>query len=129
MKTTLIVKNIIKCKKCGDVIESKSHYDFVTCSCGSCSVDGGRDYLRRCGSLDDWEDLSEVEVIEIIPKYNVGDIVVFYYPINIYELVGKIVRVDVCYNSTRVVYDIALLTNNRVYKSICEEDVKELFMG
>ena len=55
-----ILRNRIKCKKCGDIIESVSHYDFQTCSCGSCSVDGGKDYLRRVGNIDDFEELSEV---------------------------------------------------------------------
>ena len=32
--------------------------------CGSCAVDGGLDYLRRCGNLGDWEELSEVEKVE-----------------------------------------------------------------
>lgn len=54
--------NKIKCKKCGDIIESISVHDFKTCSCGACSVDGGHDYLRRCAeSLDDFIDLSEVD--------------------------------------------------------------------
>lgn len=56
-----IIKNAIKCKKCGDIIESTYCHDFVTCSCGAVSVDGGKDYLRRVGNVDDWEDLSEYE--------------------------------------------------------------------
>ncbi len=44
-----IIKNAIRCKKCGDIIESKTVHDFKFCSCGSCAVDGGHDYLRRCG--------------------------------------------------------------------------------
>lgn len=43
-----IIKNAIRCNLCGDEIESKSVHDFVTCSCGACSVDGGYYYLRRC---------------------------------------------------------------------------------
>lgn len=57
----MIVKNVIQCKKCGDIIESVSVHDFKTCSCGTCSVDGGHNYLRRCAnSLDDFIELSEV---------------------------------------------------------------------
>ena len=44
-----IIRNAIRCKKCGDIIESKTVHDFKFCSCGSCAVDGGHDYLRRCG--------------------------------------------------------------------------------
>ena len=47
-----------------DIIESKTVHDFKFCSCGSCAVDGGHDYLRRCGNLGDWEELSEVEKVE-----------------------------------------------------------------
>lgn len=54
-----IKRNAIRCLKCGDIIESKSVHDFVTCSCGACSVDGGYDYLRRCGFPEDWESCSE----------------------------------------------------------------------
>ena len=56
-----IVKNAIRCKYCGDVIESTSVHDFKFCSCESVAVDGGHDYLRRCfkTSQDDFEELSE----------------------------------------------------------------------
>lgn len=53
-----ILVNKIKCKKCGDVIESKSRHDFKSCICGAVSVDGGLDYIRRCGEEDDYEELS-----------------------------------------------------------------------
>ena len=59
-----ITVNKIRCKKCGDIIESKTVYDFRSCKCGSVAVDGGHNYLRRVGNLEDWEDLSEYEVIE-----------------------------------------------------------------
>ena len=35
-------------------------HDFKFCKCGAVAVDGGKDYLRRCGNREDWEDLSEV---------------------------------------------------------------------
>ena len=60
-----IIRNAIRCKKCGDVIESETVHDFKFCSCGSCAVDGGHDYLRRSApSLDDFIDLSVVELEE-----------------------------------------------------------------
>ena len=54
-----ILCNRIKCKKCGDIIESKNRHDFVTCKCGSVTVDGGDSYLKRTGNREDWEELSE----------------------------------------------------------------------
>ena len=56
-----ILKNAIRCKKCGDVIESVSVHDFKFCSCKACAVDGGHTYLRRLGYPEDWEDLSVTE--------------------------------------------------------------------
>lgn len=56
-----LIKNSIKCKKCGDVITSRSVHDFVECSCGSCFVDGGLDYHRVGGDPEFIEDLSEYE--------------------------------------------------------------------
>ena len=45
-----IISNKIKCKKCGDIIESKSTNDYKRCSCGAVAVDGGKDYLKRIES-------------------------------------------------------------------------------
>jgi hypothetical protein len=56
-----IVRNAVRCNHCGDVIESTYRHNFVTCSCGRVSVDGGFDYLRRCGDPSDYTDLSETE--------------------------------------------------------------------
>ena len=61
-----IIKNAIKCKLCGEVVESKHVHDFVQCKCGACAVDGGHDYLRRCfRDKDCYIDLSEsIEISE-----------------------------------------------------------------
>jgi hypothetical protein len=48
----VIVRNSAKCLACGDEIESKHRHDYVTCSCGAISVDGGTAYLKR-GWVDD----------------------------------------------------------------------------
>ena len=60
-----IIKNSIKCKKCGDEIESKTVHDFRFCKCGAVAVDGGHDYLRRCGKREDWEEISVTRDIQI----------------------------------------------------------------
>ena len=59
-----LVHNRIKCLKCGDIIESTYRHDWVQCSCGACFVDGGHDYMRVGGNREDWEDMSEWEIIE-----------------------------------------------------------------
>ena len=58
-------QNAIKCKKCGEVIESVFLRDFKICSCGACAVDGGHEYLRRFApSLNVFIDLSVVKLDE-----------------------------------------------------------------
>ena len=54
-KKEKIISNKIKCKKWGDIIESKSTNDYKRCSCGAVAVDGGRDYLKRIGNEEDYK--------------------------------------------------------------------------
>ena len=56
-----ILVNKIRCKKCGEVIESADRHDFKFSKCGAVAVDGGTDYLKRSGNREDWEELSEYE--------------------------------------------------------------------
>jgi hypothetical protein len=53
--------NAAQCLKCGDTVRSQNRHDFVSCSCGALSVDGGSWYARRSfsGSPEDYRDLSE----------------------------------------------------------------------
>lgn len=60
-----IKHNRIRCKKCGDVIESFTIHDFKWCKCGACAVDGGHSYLKRsAANINDIEELSEYEECE-----------------------------------------------------------------
>lgn len=54
----IIVSNKIQCKHCGEIIESTSVHNFVSCKCGKVSVDGGKGYLKRCGNKEDYIELS-----------------------------------------------------------------------
>lgn len=60
--------NRAKCKKCNEIIESKSRYDFITCKCGEITVSGGSEYFHI--NLKEKESLMLVddEGNEIIPK-------------------------------------------------------------
>ena len=49
--------NAIRCKKCGDIIYSRSRHDFHWCSCESCAIDGGFDYIKITGNPSDWENI------------------------------------------------------------------------
>lgn len=54
----MIIQNAVTCLNCGDFIFSSHRHDFVTCTCGSISVDGGQEYLRRVGAIDACVDMS-----------------------------------------------------------------------
>jgi hypothetical protein len=54
----MIIQNAVTCLGCGDFIVSKHRHDFVTCTCGAVSVDGGQSYLRRVGDFGNSIDLS-----------------------------------------------------------------------
>ena len=63
-KKKKLIRNRLKCLRCGDIIESKYRHDFVECSCGALFVDGGLDYMRFGGEgiiNDEYEDLTEWE--------------------------------------------------------------------
>lgn len=55
----VVTLNKCQCKKCGDIIESKHRHDFVWCKCRSIAADGGKEYIRRVGELDQIIELSE----------------------------------------------------------------------
>ena len=57
-----ILTNKIRCRHCGEIIESTHVHDFKTCKCGRVSVDGGHEYLRRVFKEEgDYEELSITE--------------------------------------------------------------------
>lgn len=125
MKVRIIVKNAIRCKHCGDIIESTYRHDFKFCSCQRSAVDGGLDYLRRCGDTDDWEDLSEFKEVEVTPKYKVGDIVTFDYLGSLIK--GVVQVVDTFPNSTAIHYDVLDEEEPRLYKHLLESQIISKF--
>ena len=52
--------NAARCRRCNTLLTSRSVHDWVECRCGN-FVDGGRDYLRRGGKVEELEELSEFE--------------------------------------------------------------------
>lgn len=74
-----IIRNAAQCLKCGDVVESKHVHDFCPCSCfveskgaSGIAVDGGHEYLRRCGDIKFIKELSETRPYtdEEVDEYN-----------------------------------------------------------
>lgn len=60
-KKQIIKVNKIKCKKCRNIIESKTTNDLKRCSCGAVAVDGEKEYLKRIGNDEDYEELSIIK--------------------------------------------------------------------
>lgn len=52
----------VRCKVCGDVIQSMHRHDFKWCKGGHVAVDGGNSYLKICGEPKDYEVLSDTPV-------------------------------------------------------------------
>nr|WP_294242488.1 hypothetical protein [Pseudobutyrivibrio sp.] len=69
-----IIRNAIQCKHCGETIESVNVHDYVTCSCGACSVDGGHDYLRRSYETSPKEDYIDLSEYMNIPPYTSDEV-------------------------------------------------------
>lgn len=59
-RTNTIICNVIRCKLCKAEIESKHVHDFKYCPCKAVAVDGGKEYLKRIGSEENFEELSVV---------------------------------------------------------------------
>ena len=70
MIKTQIIRNAIKCKLSGCIIESEYCHDYKQCRCGAVGVDGGHDYLRRTGRIEDIEELSVVKSVGISTEKN-----------------------------------------------------------
>lgn len=62
-----IKRNRVQCLICNEIIESTYTHDYVTCSCGNVSVDGGYDYLKRAAKdISSFLEMAETEPVEEI---------------------------------------------------------------
>ena len=55
----MIIRNSAKCLLCGEEIESTYRHDYKSCKCGNIAVDGGKDYIRRGFTSNEWVDTSK----------------------------------------------------------------------
>lgn len=60
-----MVVSAIRCKLCGDVVYSRARHDFRECTCGSSFIDGGREYLRYGGSV---EEIVQIDLGETVTE-------------------------------------------------------------
>jgi len=70
MNSRQIIRNAIRCKKCGFILESHYTHDFKVHECGETYImtDGGHDYIRRSSNTQDYEvlDVYDNEPFEVI---------------------------------------------------------------
>jgi hypothetical protein len=59
-----LIRNAVRCKRCNDIIESKTRYDLQQCSCKCIAVDGGLEDARILGNEEDYESLNEWATID-----------------------------------------------------------------
>ena len=50
-----IYVNALKCLKCNTTVRSRNRHHMITCSCGSCSIDGGSWYVKVTGNQEDYQ--------------------------------------------------------------------------
>lgn len=113
-----IIRNAIRCKHCGDTIESVNVHDYVTCSCGACSVDGGHDYLRRSYRTSPEEDFIDLSEYEDIPPCTLGEVLKeeFLKP-------RKESLMDLSLNADIPMYELEAIVdgNDRISKDLAEK--------
>lgn len=61
---TKITQQGVRCKKCGDEIYSNYRHDYMECKCGSVSIDGGLDYMKCSGNLEDIDQCERLAYIK-----------------------------------------------------------------
>ncbi len=54
--------NIAKCAQCKSIIRSKHVHDFVRCKCGAIFIDGGEEYYRRDGLVEDFATMTSEDI-------------------------------------------------------------------
>ena len=59
-----LLVNKAQCRACGDIIQSKDVYDFVSCYCGAIFVDGGTAYQHN--GADSWDNFWDLSIYEDI---------------------------------------------------------------
>ena len=78
--------NKARCKKCGDIIESKHQHDFVRCSCGEIFIDGGTVCPR--GGANNWKNFEDLSITEIneMEKYELTNEAVEWWGRTLYRI-------------------------------------------
>lgn len=58
----------VYCKSCKNIIQSTHRHDCKSCPCGATFVDGGRDYMRVGGDIDNIVIINNLETFKKLEK-------------------------------------------------------------
>ena len=67
-KLKILLASKVKCKKCGNVIESRTVHDCKFCECGKTMLDGGFGYQRIGGDPEDVSDYTELTGWDVLQR-------------------------------------------------------------
>ena len=59
------MNNYVRCKICGSRINVDTGYEYISCACGAIAVDGGPEYTRIIGQLENYEVVSNKDSVSI----------------------------------------------------------------
>jgi len=68
----VIYRNSAICNQCKEEVVSRYQHDYVSCSCGATSVDGGLSYLKRRGDYTETSLTSQNSFEEIREGFEWG---------------------------------------------------------
>ena len=83
---------IIRCRHCGDEIQSMSRHDYRSCKCGKIAIDGGTDYTRINGNFEDWELLNLAEDFGFRYSYMIDNLESLYDYLQAYNKDYKVYK-------------------------------------
>lgn len=46
-----IIRNMVQCKGCGEILNSITHKSRITCQCGKVTIGGGLDSIQRLPNI------------------------------------------------------------------------------
>jgi hypothetical protein len=68
----MILRNSAICNQCKEEVVSRYQHDYVACSCGAISVDGGLSYLKKSGDCTETSLTSQNSFEEIREGFEWG---------------------------------------------------------
>lgn len=73
MAYSIVKLNKARCKKCGEILVSKSEKTEESCGCGHLKIGGGHSWIKRNGQVGvDFEELAVLNFLQVPETYADG---------------------------------------------------------